>query len=116
MGLAFKNPAFLKRFVIFIVAAVVLIGSILPTVSYKIEYFKEETVSIKISPLRSITLMFDSFVNHDAEELADSLFAETSEAKMEIWSELLGRVDKDDLTARQKNIVAKCSSWSREER
>ena len=103
----FKNLAFIKRFVILIVAAVVLLASILPTVSCNIEYYEDETLAVRISPIRSVILMFDSFFNYDYDDLEDSLFAETSEAKVEVWYELLEDIDEDDLTAREKNIIAK---------
>lgn len=104
-----KNPAFIKLVLLLFLSVLLLIFSFLPIVNYTYEDKMyggteiEGTLNVKISPIKNIVLMFDSFKDDPFENIEDSeLFSEYEDLEEQLWDV----ADSGKLTSAEEKVFS----------
>ena len=105
-----KNPAFIKLIILLLISISLTIFSFLPIINYTYEDEMydgteiEGTINVKISPIRNIVLMFDSFKDDPFENIEDSeLFSKYEDLEEDLWE----IEDEEELTSEEEKAFAK---------
>ncbi len=105
-------PMFLKTLIILVISGILLVSAFLPIVSYSTDEFEgmdlDETLTINMSPVRNVVLMFDSFANKDNEDIADSDLAdEVNDLLKDLEDEIEADYDDIEISSKGMRMISK---------